>query len=264
MPDSNRDKYRIESLAKGLRVLALFSERRPALRMTELAEAAGLPMPSLFRIVATLEDEGYLEQLPDGRYRPGIRVLTLGFAALQDQDLVQAATPALQVLAGKTAQTVNFGVLSGDRVLYLVRLRNAELVTANIQVGSTLPAVYGSMGKILLAHLNPSELDAVLRPDSFAPGAGPNAIRTRTALDQQLDLIRDRGYALQDQEVAHGLRSIAAGVRDRTGRVVAAVNVAVQAAEFDVERVLADLKQPLLDTCADISLRLGHREGEPS
>ena len=259
MAERNREKYRIESLAKGLRVLGLFSERRPALRMTELAEAAGLPMPTLFRIVATLEDEGYLEQLPDGRYRPGVKILTLGYAALQDQDLIEAATAPLHALADLTKETVNFGVLTGDRVLYLVRLRNAELVTANIQVGSTLPAVYASMGKVLLAHLDPAELDTVLRGDSFSPGAGPNAVRTRTALDEQLGQIRGRGYAVQDQEVAHGLRSIAAPVHDGTGRVAAAVNIAVQAAEYDIERILTDLKQPLLDTCADISLRLGHR-----
>lgn len=256
MPD--RGKYHIESLAKGLRVLGLFSDRRPAMRMTELAEISGLPMPTLFRIAATLTDEGYLEQLPDGRYRPGTKVLTLGFAALQGQDLVQAATPPLHALADNVKQTVNFGVLSGDRVLYLVRLRTAELVTANIQVGSTLPAVYASMGKVLLAYLEPGELDATLRPDSFAPGAGPNAITTRTALDQQLTQVRQRGYGLQDQEVAYGLRSIAAPVRDRT-RVVAAVNIAVQAADYDIERILTDLKQPLLDACAGISAHLGYR-----
>jgi IclR family transcriptional regulator, pca regulon regulatory protein len=256
VPD--REKYRIESLAKGLRVLGMFSERRPAMRMTELVDASGLPMPTLFRIVATLTYEGYLEQLPDGRYRPGTKVLTLGFAALQDQDLVQAATPSLHALADLTKQTVNFGILSGDRVLYLVRLRNTELVTSNIQVGSTLPAVYASMGKVLLAYLDPDQLGATLRADSFTPGAGPNAVTSRTALDQQLIQIRQRGYALQDQEVAYGLRSIAAPVHDRT-QVVAAVNIAVQAADYDIERILTDLKQPLLDTCADISLRLGHR-----
>ncbi len=258
--ERGREKYRIESLAKGLRVLGLFSERRPALRMSEMSEAIGMPMPSTFRIVATLQDEDYLEQLPDGRYRPGPRVLALGFAALQGQDLVQAATAPLHALADATGETINLGVLSGDRVLYLIRLRNAELVTANIQVGSTLPAVYASMGKVLLASLKARELDVTLRSGSFPPGAGPNAVRSRTALDQQLVQIRRRGYALQDQEVAHGLRSIAAPVRDHTGRVVAAVNIAVQAADYDIERILTELKRPLIHTCADISIRLGHRE----
>ncbi|MFE7272588.1 IclR family transcriptional regulator [Streptomyces sp. NPDC057623] len=261
MAEHDRAKYRIEALAKGLRVLAMFSERRPALRVSDLVEQTGIPMGSLFRIVATLESEGYLEQLPDGRYRPDSKVLTLGFAALQGLDLVQTATGPLQTLSDNTGETVNLGVLSGDQVLYLVRLRNSELVTANIQVGSTLPAVYASMGKVLLAYLDGGQLDALLRPESFVEGAGPHAVRSRTALDQQLALIRERGYALQDQEVAHGLRSIAAPVRDQSGKVVASVNVAVQAVGYDVERLLNEFKQPLLDTCAEISLRLGHRAG---
>jgi IclR family pca regulon transcriptional regulator len=89
-------------------------------------------------------------------------------------------------------------------------------------------------------------------------------VRSRTALSQQLAQIRERGYAVQDQEVAHGLRSIAAPVRDRADRVVAAVNVAVQAVDYDVERLLTEIKKPLLDTCAEISLRLGHRSDAAS
>ncbi|MFE7277826.1 IclR family transcriptional regulator [Streptomyces sp. NPDC057623] len=258
---ADRAKYRIEALAKGLRVLAMFSERRPALRVSELVELTGMPMASLFRIVATLESEGYLEQLQDGRYRPNTKVLTLGFAALQGLDLMQTATGPLRALAEGTGETVNLGVLSGDQVLYLVRLRNAELVTANIQVGSMLPAVYASMGKVLLAYLDSEQLDVLVRPGSFAEGAGPHAVRSRTSLDEQLALVRQRGYALQDQEVAHGLRSIAAPVRDEGGRVVASVNVAVQAVGYDVERLLTEFRQPLLDTCREISLRLGHRAG---
>ncbi len=259
MAGRDRGRYRIEALAKGLRVLTAFSERCPALRMTDLVEQTGLPMPTLFRIVATLEEERFLEQLPDGRYRPAAPVLTLGFAALAGLDLVQTATGPLNALAGATGETINLGVLSGDQVLYLVRLRNAELVTANIQVGSTLPAVYTSMGKVLLAGVDAGRLDGVVRAESFRDGAGPNAVRSRTALDRQLAQVRERGYAVQDQEVAHGLRSIAAPVRGSDGTVVAAVNVAVQAVDYDVERLLTDIKKPLLETCAEISLRLGHR-----
>lgn len=259
-PPPGRARYRVEALAKGLRVLALFSEREPALRMTEIAQRTGIPLPTLFRLVATLEDEGYLERLGDSRYRPNSRVLTLGYAALQGLDLVQAAEGPLRALADRTGETVNLGVLSGDRVLYLARLRNHELVTANIQVGSTLPAAYTSMGKLLLAYLDQDRLAATLRPDSFPDGAGPNATRTRTALLQQLTQIRARGYALQDQELAYGLRSIAGPVRDSGGAVIAAVNVAVRAAEYDVERLLTDVRDALLDTCVDVSRRLGHRD----
>src|SRR6266581_675417 len=156
-----RPEYRVEALAKGLRILSLFDEQRPSWRVSDLAAAAGLPMPTVYRVVMTLASEGYLDHLPNGDYRPGVRTLTLGTAALHSLDLVAIATPKLQELGERTGETVNLAVLSGDRVLYLIRLRNSDLVTANIQVGSTLPAVHTSIGKLLLAHLDEADLAGV-------------------------------------------------------------------------------------------------------
>src|SRR5437016_883602 len=157
---AERPEYRVEALAKGLRILSLFSEQRPSWRVSDLATAAGLPMPTVYRVVMTLASEGYLDGLPNGDYRPGVRTLTLGTAALRSLDLVAIATPKLQELGERTGETVNLAVLSADRVLYLIRLRNSDLVTANIQVGSTLPAVHTSIGKLLLAHLDEADLQS--------------------------------------------------------------------------------------------------------
>jgi IclR family pca regulon transcriptional regulator len=250
--------YRVEALAKGLRILTLFSEQETTLRLTEIAERTGIPLPTVFRLVSTLEEEGFAERLADGQYRPGRNVLRLGFAALQALDLVELSRGPLQALADETKETVNLGVLAADQILYLIRLRNSDLVTANIQVGSSLPAVYTSMGKLLLAYLDKRALDRVLTNESFTARGGPNAVRSRTALREQLSAVRARGFAIQDQEVAYGLRSIAGPLRDETGKVIAAVNIAVQAAEYDVERLLTDLKGPLLATCDEVSRRLGH------
>ena len=137
---ASQPDYRVEALAKGLRVLSVFSEQRPTWRITDIAAEVSLPLPTAYRIVMTLTAEGYLDHLPSGDYRPGVRVLTLGTAALRSLDLVELATPKLQELANATKETVNLAVLTGDQVLYLVRLRNSDLVTANIRVGSLLPA----------------------------------------------------------------------------------------------------------------------------
>src|SRR6185295_19822362 len=116
---AERPEYRVEALAKGLRILSLFDEQRPSWRVTDLAAAAGLPMPTVYRVVQTLAAEGYLDHLPNGDYRPGVRTLTLGTAALRSLDLVAIATPKLQELGERTGETVNLAVLTGDRVLYL-------------------------------------------------------------------------------------------------------------------------------------------------
>lgn len=250
--------YRIEALSKGLRVLGLFNERRPSMRLSDMAAEADLTLPTTYRIAMTLMSDGFLEQLPDGTYRPAPRVLTLGFAALAGLDVVQLATPVLERLAAKTAETVNLAMLSGDRVLYLVRLRNADLVTANIQVGSTLPAVATSIGKLLLAFLDEGELQARVTPASFG-NAGPRALQSLDELLPDLEVIRRRGYALQDEELAYGLRSVAAPVRDSSGRVVAGLNVAVNAQDWPVKRMTRDLRPLVVEAGVEVSRRLGWR-----
>ncbi len=260
----DRPGYRVEALAKGLRILSLFDEQRPSWRVSDLTAATGLPMPTVYRVVMTLVSEGYLDHLPNGEYRPGVRTLTLGTAALRSLDLVGIATPKLTDLGQRTGETVNLAVLSGDRVLYLVRLRNSDLVTANIQVGSTLPAVHTSIGKLLLAHLDEAELETRITDGSFSANSGPNAKLSLAELREELRVIRGQGWAMQDEELAYGLRSIAGPVTGPDGRVVAGVNLAVQARDWSTQRIIRELKPAVLVTCAEISALLaGSHAGMP-
>jgi len=256
--DLEKSTYKVEALARGLRLLALFSERQRSLRLTDMASLTGMAVPTAYRLVMTLVSESFLERLPDGSYRPGVAVLKLGFSALQGLDLVQLATSHLQRLAEATGETVNMAVLQEDQVLYLVRIRNADLVTANIGVGSTLPAVHTSIGKLLLANLPVADLTARLSAGSYRGGTGPRAIRNLRDLRKDLNQVRADGYAVQDEELAHGLRSVAGPVRDSTGRTVAGVNVAVQASQWTRDRLVDEIVPQLLSTCRDISHSLGH------
>jgi IclR family transcriptional regulator, pca regulon regulatory protein len=248
-----RPGYRVEALAKGLRILSLFDEQHPSWRVSDLATVTGLPMPTVYRVVMTLASEGYLDHLPTGDYRPGVRTLTLGTAALRSLDFVSIATPKLRDLGQRTGETVNLAVLNGDRVLYLIRLRNSDLVTANIQVGSTLPAVHTSIGKLLLAHLPEADLEARITDASFAANSGPNAKVSLAELRTELGPIRDQGWAMQDEELAYGLRSVAGPVTGPDGRVLAGVNLAVQARDWSTQRIIRELKPAVLATCAEIS-----------
>jgi IclR family pca regulon transcriptional regulator len=207
-------------------------------------------------VVSTLEEEGFLDRTPDGRFQPGLSVLTLGSAALRGSSLVQVSERPLRELAAATGETVNLGVLLGDQVLYLARLRNADLVTANVQVGSTLPAVFTSMGKLLLAALSPDELTARLGDQPFTSRGGPNAVTSRTELDERLAAIREQGYAIQDQELAQGLRSVSVPVYGSGSELVAAVNIAVSSSRHDLDSLRNVLLPQLQAAAADISLRL--------
>jgi IclR family transcriptional regulator, pca regulon regulatory protein len=239
-------------------VLSVFSEQRPTWRITDIAAEVSLPLPTAYRIVMTLTAEGYLDHLPSGEYRPGVRVLTLGTAALRSLDLVELATPKLQELANATKETVNLAVLTGDQVLYLVRLRNSDLVTANIRVGSLLPAVHTSIGKLLLAFLGEDELARSITGGSFDGTTGPNAKRSLDELRPELAAIRAQGWATQDEELAYGLRSVAAPVRGENGAVVAGANLAVQSRDWPAARITRELRPMVLATCAEISRLLGY------
>jgi IclR family pca regulon transcriptional regulator len=241
----------------------MFDEQHPSWRVSDLAAVSGLPMPTVYRVVMTLVSEGYLDHLPNGDYRPGVRTLTLGTAALRSLDFVDIATPKLTELGQRTGETVNMAVLSGDRLLYLVRLRNADLVTANIQVGSTLPAVHTSIGKLLLASLDESDLEARITESSFSANSGPNAKVSLDELREELRVIRDQGWAMQDEELAYGLRSVAAPITGPDGRVVAGVNLAVQAQDWSTQRIILELKPAVLGTCAEISALLSETNAGP-
>lgn len=252
------NRYRVEALAKGLRLLSWFSPQRPALRVKELADLSGQPMPSVFRLVSTLEEEGYLERLPDGRVRPGTGVLTLGFASLQGMDLVQTSASVMAGLGAATNATVNLGVLFRDYVLFVARVQSpTSLIAANIRVGSTVPAVYSSIGKVLLAHLSPEDFEDRITDESFSGAWGPRAVRDRTALMRQLESVRLDGYLIQEEEAVAGLSSLAAPVLQAGQGVVAAINVAVPTRDYPQARILRELREPLLTAAGTISRRLG-------
>ncbi len=250
-----RDRYRIEALARGLQVLMLFDGSDRALKTSEIAARTGVPMPTTFRVVSTLEGMGFLERADDGSLRPGLAVLSLGSAALRSSSLVEVSDRPLRRLADLTGETINLGVLSADRTLYVARLRNADLVTANVAVGTTLPAPYTSMGKLLLAHLGDDDIAQRLKPASFPAGAGPNAVRDLDELMSHVRRIRDDGYSIQDEELAQGLRSISVAVLSRDGAAVAALNVAVAANRHDVDSLVPSFLEPLKASAAEISMR---------
>jgi IclR family transcriptional regulator, pca regulon regulatory protein len=257
-----RRPYRVEALAKGLRLLSYFNAERPALRLKDLVALTGIPMPTVFRLVVTLEEEGYLERTPEGLVRPGTGVLALGFAAMQGLDLVQTSASIVRELASSTGETVNLGVLYGDQVLFVARVpTRSTMLAADIRIGSTVPAVYSSIGKVILAHLDDEELSERITDASFRGTLGPRAVQTLGALRPQLESARKRGYLVQRDEAIPGLSSIAAPIRQAGDVVSAAANVAVPSAEYSNKQLVDRFLSPLLFACREISIRLGGPRG---
>lgn len=249
--------YRIKALARGLEVLRCWDGSRGELHLTDIAEKACLPLPTTLRIVRTLVASAFLEPTEDGGYRPGLAALRLGFAALDGMDIVRVAERPLHELAERTMETINLGVLDDVDIRYLLRIRNADLVTADIRVGSRLPASCTSMGKMLLAHLPDDQLAELLQRLDLNAGRGPNAAHGRSSLVAELGPIRTWGWSSQDEELAYGLRSVAVPIRDRSGAVVAAVNMAVPATRWSMDELTSKFLPELTATAVLISEGLG-------
>ncbi|MEV0591934.1 IclR family transcriptional regulator domain-containing protein [Nonomuraea cavernae] len=244
----------VQSLARGLAVIRAFSATSPELTLSDVARATGLTRAAARRFLITLADLGYVRS--DGRlFALTPRVLELGYAYLSSLSLPEVAAPHLERLAAEVHESASVAVLDGEDVAYVARVATARIMRVTISIGTRFPAHCTSMGRVLLAAL-PSEL-----LDEFLEGAELRRLTSRTitqpaALRAELDRVRARGWAMVDQELEEGLRSIAAPIRDRTGRTVAAVNVSTHASRTTLQRARRDLLPPLLATAGRIETDL--------
>jgi IclR family transcriptional regulator, pca regulon regulatory protein len=252
-----------QSLERGLAILSAFRSGRPTLGVSELGRDIGLSRSTTHRYVATLTALGYLQQ--DARtkkYRLGPRVLDLGFSAINSMELREVAAPHLRQLSDETGYTVNMAILDGLDIVYVERCRSARAgqrdIDLNLHVGARLPAYCTSLGKVLLAYLPPDQrADAVSRIE-FAR-RGPNTLTSRTSFKAELERVRENGFAINNEELAYGLRSIAAPVLSHDGAAAAAINLAVHSSMVSIEDLVARLSPVLRQAAAEISAHLGYR-----
>jgi len=252
-----------QGLERGLAVLTTLAEQRRPLGLVEIARAAGLSKSTCHRYVASLVALGYLEQDTDTRkYALGPAAITLGVAAVGSLELTRVAGRPLQTLADEANHTASLTILDGPDIVYVDRRRPVRAgfrIELNVQVGTRLPAYCTSMGKVLLAYRDPDAVRSVVDRIDLAR-RGPKTITDREQLRAALDETRRTGLATNDEELASGLRSVAAPVRDRTGAVVAAVGVSVHLSAWNatLEAVVARLEPPLRRCAVELSHRLGH------
>jgi IclR family pca regulon transcriptional regulator len=241
----------VEAVARGLDVLACFSADRPALSLSEVAAAVGLARPTARRLLLTLEELGFVRSA-GGLFQLTPKVLSLGMAYIGALGLWDIARPHLEDLVTQTGESSSMAQLDGSDIVYVARVAVPKLITLRVEIGTRFPAIQTSQGKVLLAGLTPTELDTTLAQPSRA-GLPPYIGRTPDQLHAELTEVRARGWALADEELAPGIRSVAVPVRDGTGTVRAAMNVTVNAAETTTDRLLTDHLPRLLRTAGDIS-----------
>lgn len=241
---------RMQSLERGLRVLKAFSREQPRLTLTEVAQHCGLPRSVTRRALLTLVDLGYAGA--DGRhYHLRSRVLELGFAYLSSLALPEVARPHLERLSGLLQRSSSVAILDGDDVVYVQRVATRRILAAGIGIGTRLPAYLTSHGRMLLSALPEDVLDDYLRRVRLEQ-RGPRTVRSSTQLRRRITDARSRGWCLVEQELEAGVVSLAAPLRDMTGRVVASVNVAEYSGGGTGADLVGEALEPLLSTAAQI------------
>jgi IclR family pca regulon transcriptional regulator len=216
-----------QSLERGLAILSSFTPGRQLIGTSELARELGLTRSTAHRYISTLSGLGYLQQLSD-----------------------------------ETGFTVNLGILDGTDVVYVERCRTARPgqreIDLNLHVGSRLPAYCTALGKAMLAFLPEHERRALVA-ESDLVRRGPNTLTERDALLEDLERIRDTGIAVNNEELAYGLRSIATPIRSQSGGVVAAINLAVHRSMVSMEELVVRYAPELTRAAEEIGARIGHR-----
>ncbi|MFE6645590.1 IclR family transcriptional regulator C-terminal domain-containing protein [Nocardioides sp. NPDC057772] len=241
----------VEAVARGLDLIRAFDPANPSMSLTELATAAGLARPTASRILYTLETLGYVRSTGSG-FALTPRVLELGMSYIQQADIWDLTRPHLQRLVSQTHESSSVAQLDGSDIVYVARVAVPKLIALVVRIGTKFPAPATSLGKVLLAGLPEDEVSAVLAE----PTRSGIESRWKPDLPELLDelrRVRAQGWALTDEQLAPGIRSVAAPIRDGSGKTCAAVNVTVHAAETPTE-VLVDEHLPrLLATAAAIS-----------
>ena len=245
----------VQSLARGLAVIRAFDATRPELGLSEVSRATGLTRATARRLLLTLVRLGYVRQ--DGnRFSLRPRVLELGYSYLSALSLPEIAQPHMETLVAQVNESSSIAVLDDTEIVYVVRVPTTRIMTITITVGTRLPAYPTSMGRVLLAGLEPDELEQRLSRMHIDP-LTPTTVPDASALRVELDRVRGQGWAAVDQELEQGVRSAAVPIHDASGRVSAAMNVSVHASRMTMQELRKQVLPNLLRTAASIEAELG-------
>lgn len=251
MRDDENGRDHVTSLERGLSVMEILAANPRGLTLTETAEKAGLTRAGARRFLLTLAATGYAVQV--GRnFSLSPRLLAQARIWLHGVPLWTFAEPFMKETAAKLHESCSAAILSGEDMVYVARVPGPRIIAVDLQVGAHLPAFCTAMGRVLLSGLSGPELDAFLGRATFEQRT-PKTITDAAKLSEIIAAVRKNGYALVDEELEIGLRSIAVPLRDRSGAVVASINVSTQSTRHTPAEMEAEILPILKQTAARIS-----------
>jgi len=246
-------------LDRALAILDLLSAEGPDLSLSEISEKLDLHKSTAHRLTMVLERHKLIERHSvSGRYRLGLKLFELGSRAISHLDLRERARPVLDQLVLETGETVHLGILDDTEVLYLDKVEPARSVRMSSTVGRRNPVYCTAMGKAILAYLPDAQVEAIVRKHGLK-AITANTITSFLDLKAELKVIRDRGYAIDDEEIEEGLRCIGCVVRNFSGGPVAAISVSGPSFRVTKEKV-KELARPVISAASILSAEFGFKQ----
>ncbi|MEH0194287.1 IclR family transcriptional regulator C-terminal domain-containing protein [Caulobacter sp. CCNWLY153] len=249
-PGDIASKDYVQTFARGLDVIRAFDAEHPRMTLSEVAARTGLTRAATRRFLLTLVAEGYA--VADGKtFGLAPRTLDLGYAYLSSLDVWEGASTVLTDVTRQLGESCSASVLDGDEIVYVARVAASRIMAVGLRVGSRLPAFHTSMGRMLLAHRPVAELERLLEGRTFEK-LTPHTVTDPDEIRAILRRTAQQGWSLTNQELELGLMSIAVPLRDRAGRVTAAINVSSQAGRTTPEHLIEHVLPVLLGAAGRI------------
>ncbi len=257
--------YMIQSVSHALDILESFTKTEDELGVTELSKRLGLHKNNVFRLLATLEHRGYIEQnKATENYRLGPKTLQIGSIFIEQRECRRQARPILESLMAASGETAIVAVLRASKVIYMDSVETDKTVRAVSRIGAMLPAHCTAAGKAQLAFLPPADVERLYPENTLSPLTS-KSIKTRDALFAELKAVKEKGYSLEDEECDLEVRSLAVPVREFSKNVIAALGVVAPASRLTDEKIEKDGIVPLLmESGVALSAKLGFASPPPA
>lgn len=253
-----RQNGTIQSVDRAISILERLADCGGSASLSDISRYLNLSRSTVHGLLATMRKRGIVAQDTDGRYALGVKLFELGTVAVSRLDLRTIAAPLLQQLVDEFQETVHLVIGDGLDVVYIDKRESPHSMRIVSQVGHRLPAYCTAVGKAMLAFKSEEELEGLLAGRKLEPWTH-NTITDKEQLKAHLQHVRERGYALDDEEIFEGLRCVGAPIRDYSHQVVAALSVAGPSVRLKPTKI-NDIIPVVVESAAEISCQLGYRE----
>ncbi len=257
-PKEVNQRQFVQSLARGCNVLTTVCKSETQLSLSELAKASELSIGAIQRLTYTLENMGLLERDPlTKRFRIGSRMISLALSVTRNLELKKVAHPFIQALSDEIGEVVGLGAIEGDQIILVDIIHTRQVLNINMNIGAIIPPHATSTGKAILAHLSDQRIEELVEGHGLTKFTS-NTITSVKSLKNELERVKELGFATAFDENTIGLTTIGAPIKNSDGEVNAAIAVFVHSMKIPKEKIIPSFKKKVVQAADQISLAMGY------